>query len=118
MLSQSGPKVQVVTQFGVGILGEMDPKLNMVTSRGTITAIDLPLVTVSGSTTYETTDYWPGQLQVLESVAESPWSWPSGDGSVVYGHADTFPDGIPLRMSAPVAVVMNGTGTAQTFTRE
>lgn len=110
-------KVQVVTQYGVGSLGEMDPKLDMVTDRGTITAINSPNVTVSGAYTYETTVYYPGQLQVLEALASGTFSWPSGDGSLVYGHSDTFPDGPPLHMSRPTSVVMNGTGSPQVFTR-
>lgn len=117
MSIEAGQKVRVVTAYGLGGLGEIDPKLNMVTNFGTITAIDLPTVTVSGATTYETTKYFPGQLQVLESVAEDPFSWPSGDGSLVYGHTDTFPDGPPRVVSAPTAVVMQPTGNTYTFTR-
>lgn len=117
MAIEAGQKVQVVSAYGSSPLGEMDPKLNLVTDRGTITAINLPVVEVSGAGVTAITPYYPGTLQVLTSNATSGYSWPSGDGSIVYGHRGVFMSGVPLATPTVSAVIMQPTNATYVFTR-
>lgn len=104
---EAGPKVRVVTAYGSSALGEMDPKVNMVVDAGTITSVSLPNVEVSGvSAGVTTTTYFPAQLNILQSHASGVWSWPSGDGSLVFGHSGVFPNGVPLASPTVSAVVV------------
>lgn len=85
---------------GGGAIGEMLPRPNMVTNQGTIVGLDSGnyLVSVSGANVRTLTKYYPDQLWVNYSHATGVWSWPTGDGSVVYGHSGVFPNGVPLGM--------------------
>lgn len=115
---ESGPKVRVVTAYGSSALGEMDPKVNMVVDAGVITSVSLPNVEVSGVTAgVTTTTYFPAQLNVLQSEASGAWSWPSGDGSVVFGHAGVFPDGVPLASPTVSALVFMPDGSYKQVNR-
>lgn len=117
MAIEAGQKVQVVSAYGSSPLGEMDPKLDLVTDRGTITAINLPIVEVSGANVGAITPYYPGTLQVLTSEATDGYSWPSGDGSIVYGHRGIFMSGVPLARPTVSSVIMQPTNSTHVFVR-
>ena len=72
-------------------------------------------VTVSGAGVNEPFQAYPGSLYILESHATNSYSWPSGDGSVVFGHADLT----PISLASPfVAAAMHPPqGGEQVFTR-
>jgi hypothetical protein len=76
-------------------LGEMDPKVGMKTTYGTILTIEsgalhcnLGVGSGSAKRTFETY-----QLHLPLVEATGSWSWPTGDGSIVHHHtgvATTF----------------------------
>jgi hypothetical protein len=99
----SDGKVRVTALFGAGASrGWMDPKLNMVTNKGTICTITgegpggsgASIIGVSGNGVGRLTYVYPYQLEVQMSEATGNWSYPTGDGSVQFGHQGVFPSGV------------------------
>lgn len=86
-----------VTKFygGADTMGVMDPKVGMQTDQGKIITLNDSTVTASGDTVRIFSDHYAEHLLVLESEALDNWSWPTGDGSVVFGRSVSWPDGVP-----------------------
>lgn len=107
----AGQKIRVVSAYGYSALGEMTPQLDMVTDAGTITRINGVVVEVSGAGVTAVTAYFPAQLTALSGHAAHPHLWPSGNGSVVYGHATLFPNGVPLASPTVSAMLVMPDGS-------
>ncbi len=76
-------KVRVALKDGrQSIIGMMDPKVGMVTSVGTITAIDGYGLCTIGATKRR---YHTHQMQILLPVATAK-GWPTAPDCVVFGH--------------------------------
>lgn len=91
----SDSKVRVTRLFGGGAaVGAMDPKVGMVTDQGTVLEVS-DHVSVSGTDVGVPRDFYAHQLFVSQAEATGSWSYPSGDGAVVFGRAVTWPDGVP-----------------------
>ncbi len=93
-------KVRVVKLFGASAgKGMMDPKVNMSTNQGTIVQVKSSgtfLVSVSGQGVGSPRDFYAHQLFVSEDQATGVFSYPTGDGSVVFGRAQEWPSGVPV----------------------
>jgi hypothetical protein len=118
-MSTSTNKVRVVSVFGAGAaFGLMDPKVGMRTHLGTIASLASGnyQVTISGGGPGSTSLRYPHELQVLLSHASGTHAWPTGDGSVLFGHHDDWPSGAP-RAVASGMVYCKGKDDAYTFYR-
>lgn len=115
--ADSKVKVSVIPG-GAGALGEMNPVVGMVTDQGTIINIaGLPVVSVSGAGVGLPRSVYAGELTVTQDVASGTFSWPSGDGSIVYGHGAVFASGVPLDANPTQGVYMPVTGIPTAFDR-
>jgi uncharacterized membrane protein YkgB len=111
-------KIQVVANANAGdALGRMDPRVGLVTQYGTITAVGTEFVTVSGQGVGTPSVFYPGELFVTEAEATDGYSWPSGDGSIVFGHRAPFASGVPLAANSTGGVVTYPNGSLVNFTR-
>lgn len=96
-------KIHVTSLLGAGShLGQMDPKIGMITDHGTILSIPTGTGTVilgvgTGSVNQA---FYPHELYVSLTNATTGFAWPSGDGSVLFGHNGTWPSGVPLRLAS------------------
>ena len=108
-------KVRVTEVLGMGnSLGEMDPKVGMETHKGPILTIASGSYTVSvGVGSGDTPqNFYTKDLFVTHTEATGNWSFPSGDGALVFGHSDSLFVGGDITNLAYV----NGRGEAVTFT--
>jgi hypothetical protein len=83
---------------GNGFVGMMDPKVGMNTNQGKILALrtqNNQIVVGAGSGSVQRLIY-PHQCYVTVATATGTYSYPSGDGSVVFGHKSIFPNGITV----------------------
>lgn len=114
-----GPRVKVVPDYGLGALGEMDPRPGMLSDLGTVISVDSAegTVMVSGANvgSADLLEAHAGQLQVTSGEAYYDYSWPTGDNSLVYGHQDLTP--IALASPRVSAVVQLPNGAHQSFAR-
>lgn len=112
-------KVRVTRLLGgSATIGLIDPKVGMVTGQGTITALDSGnfQVTVSGAGVGSPRKAYPHELTLSETLATGTYSFPSGDGSVKFGHKGIFPNG-PLQALGTGTAFATGGGTVFTFGR-
>lgn len=97
-------QVRVVKFFGGGEpLGLMSALVGMETNLGQIVQVSGQLVRVSpGLYTVAGTSGWvyDHQLSTLFTHATGTWSWPTGDASVWFGRAGTWPSGVPVLSSS------------------
>jgi hypothetical protein len=129
--NKSSNKVRVTALLGGGgILGMMDPKVNMnvawgaMHESGKILALDSGNFQVTvGVTKYASIasgvgvkKFYPHQLNVLQQHATGTWSWPTGDGSVTFGHHGAFPNGVPTVAGTGMAYY-GGDDTVHLFNR-
>lgn len=99
-------KIPVVTTLGDGDShGRIDPKVGMVVDKGTITAVGTEFVTVSGQGVGTPSQFYPGELFITVTEAQNGFSWPSGDGSIVFGHRALFASGVPKGSHSTVVLL-------------
>jgi hypothetical protein len=95
--NKSTNKVRVTKNTSVSHpLGLIDPRPNMVTDKGTIISCDSGNFTVvvgRGSGDFHQR-FHPHDLFVTLAQATGTWSYPSGDGSVVFGRAGIWASGV------------------------
>lgn len=106
-------KVRVTSDMSAGAWqGLMNPKVGLLTNKGTITALQTGnfTVDVSGNLTSQTQRFYPHELFVDIDVASGVHAFPTGDGSVLFGHNGIFPDG-PLTGSNNKVFASNGSNT-------
>src|SRR5262245_45817883 len=96
--NKSSNKVRVTKLLGgTGFIGLMDPKVNMQTNQGKILSLDSGnyTVVVGRGTGNFKQKFYPHDLFVTQAHATGVHAFPTGDGSVVFGHKGVFPNGIP-----------------------
>lgn len=112
-----GQKVHVTKLFGGGgALGVMDPKVGMDTQQGKIRSVTDPFVAVgSGTAENHTESEYAERVFVHIDVATGVFSYPTGDGSVQFGHAGTRVTGTANNRLG--AYMKGGMGIPQTYTK-
>jgi hypothetical protein len=118
--NKSENKVRVTKLFGKSApMGVIDPKVNMRTDMGPILALDSGNYTVvvgRGSGSFQQR-FYPHQLLISEAEATGVWSWPTGDGSVKFGHsAGINANGPPVAVGSGTSV-LSADSTVHTFGR-
>lgn len=121
--NKSENKVRVTRLFGGGgVLGLMDPKVNMQVKYGQspywVKALDAgnfqaQLALASGGAVKQKA--YPHDLQVDVTVA-SGFGWPASADSVLFGHNGVFANGVPSVPGTGVSY-LGGDGTVHTFGR-
>lgn len=112
-------KVRVTSDVGAGSWqGLMDAKVGLVSHKGTITALDSGnyQVMVSGTNVSTQQKFYPHELFVDIDHASGIHAFPTGDGSVLFGHNGIFPNG-PLTGSNNKIFASNGSNTVIETTR-
>ena len=111
-------KVNVTKFFGGGgALGQCDPKVGLVTDKGTILSLDSGNYTVvvgvgSGSVKQR---FYPEFLYITYATATGSVAWPTGVGCVRFGHSQgIYANGAPV-ISATGMVYMDGGGIPKSF---
>jgi hypothetical protein len=85
-------QVYVVHNFGEGdAVGLIDPKVNMVTQFGTITAINGDIATIGTGSENRSNQYINDLMATYAHVTGS-WSFPTGDGSIAFGGHNQLDD--------------------------
>lgn len=104
---------------GDNSLGGMDPRPGMMTHLGEIASISSDGTTVelkAGSGDTRRTAY-PHELFVNYHHATGQFSWPSGDGSMTFGHSGgVYTGGMPTALGSGMAF-WTGAGVVYTFGR-
>lgn len=117
----SADKVRVTKLYGGSHpVGLIDPKVNMLVKQGSgfdryITSVGdttVGLAMTEGGT--ETGREYPFNLFITEAQATGTWSYPSGDGSIAFGRAGIWPNGVPEDLTAS-STMMRGNGVPQNF---
>jgi hypothetical protein len=91
-------KVRVSKLLGASAgMGLMDPKVGMVTDHGPILTLASGnhTVTVGLGTGDKPGAFYPWQLTVTHAHATGVHAFPTGDGSVLFGHDGIWPNGVP-----------------------
>ncbi len=96
--NKSENKIRVTRLLGGSdALGYMDPKVGMVTNVGAVRSLVSggSLIRCARGSGAVEADFYPHDVFITETNATDGFSWPSGDGSVKFGHSAIYPDGIP-----------------------
>jgi len=102
---------------GGGALGVLDPKVNMVTSDGTILSIESGAAVCRlgrGSGNF-VQQFYTKDLFITEAHATGVWSWPTGDGSITHGHRALWASGV-TNLDESTSYYSRPAGTPQSFT--
>lgn len=107
-----GQKVRVTNLFGGGAsIGWIDPKVDMETDQGKITAISDNIVTLTTGDHYQGgagRQEYADKLFVLYSHVTGVWAFPTGDGSMYLSRTGEFPNGTPVIQNTGCAVMLDG----------
>ncbi len=112
--ARNANSIPVVATPGAGDwLGVIDAKIGMLTNEGTI-------VNTNGSGMFYLGDVSGWRYNHLSYVtsghAMSVWSFPTGDNSVTFGEAYTWPNGVP-KASGNITTYLDGGGAVHNFVR-
>jgi hypothetical protein len=119
MSTPADSKVKVIGSFGVGsAVGEMNAIVGMTTDQGTIVSVaNLPIIEVSGTSVAMNTPVYAGEVYITAAVASGTYSYPSGDGALVYGHSSLWMSGVPQDTNPSQGCFMTATKSVYTFDR-
>lgn len=119
MAARSDGKVKVARILnGSAAIGEIIPQIGMVTDYGTVVATgNLPYVSVSGSNAGALFTMYAMDLTTTFASASGDYSWPTDNGSVVYGHQELWGEGVPLDTNISQGVFLDQRGVPVTFDR-